>query len=147
MFCVAEYAYSTKVNEKIDVYSFGVVLLELVTGRPPNSGDENMSLTEWAWRHYGEGKPITDALDEEIKEPCNLDEMAAVFQLALACTSRSPSTRPSMKEVLHILQKCSSSDRKKVGPEFDFTPLLGTATYLSSYRRSKKADDSLIYSV
>ncbi|XP_030512966.1 receptor-like protein kinase HSL1 [Rhodamnia argentea] len=141
-----EYAYSTKVNEKIDVYSFGVVLLELVTGRQPNSGDENTSLTEWAWRHYVEGKPITDALDEEIKEPCNVDEMATVFKLALVCTSRSPSTRPPMKEVLHILQKCSPSDGKKVGPEFDFTPLLGTATYLSSYRRSKKADDSLVYS-
>lgn len=145
-----EYAYSTKVNEKIDVYSFGVVLLELVTGRGPNSGDENMSLTEWAWRHYGEGKPIADALDEEIKEPCNMDEMTTVFKLALVCTSRSPSTRPSMKEVLHILQSCGPSERsgrKRVGPEFDFTPLLRNPTYLSSYRRSRKADDNLVYSV
>lgn len=137
-------------NEKIDVYSFGVVLLELVTGRQANSGDENTSLTEWAWQHYGEGKPIADALDEEIKEPCNVDEMATVFKLALACTSRSPSTRPSMMEVLHILQQCSPSERcggKKVGPEFDFMPLLGSSTYLSSYRRSRKADDSLVYSV
>ncbi|RVW79224.1 LRR receptor-like serine/threonine-protein kinase HSL2 [Vitis vinifera] len=41
-----EYAYTTKVNKKIDVYSFGVVLLELVTGREPNNGDEHMCLAE-----------------------------------------------------------------------------------------------------
>ncbi|CBI20581.3 unnamed protein product, partial [Vitis vinifera] len=41
-----EYAYTTKVNNKIDVYSFGVVLLELVTRREPNS--EHMCLVEWA---------------------------------------------------------------------------------------------------
>ncbi|RVX17526.1 Leucine-rich repeat receptor-like serine/threonine-protein kinase BAM3 [Vitis vinifera] len=44
-----EYAYTTKVNEKIDVYSFGVVLLELVMEREPNSRDEHMCLVEWAW--------------------------------------------------------------------------------------------------
>ncbi|GKV10008.1 hypothetical protein SLEP1_g21433 [Rubroshorea leprosula] len=43
-----EYAYTTKVNEKIDVYSFGVVLLELVTGREADRGNENTGLAAWA---------------------------------------------------------------------------------------------------
>ncbi|KAJ4850837.1 hypothetical protein Tsubulata_036594 [Turnera subulata] len=148
-----EYAYSTKVNEKIDVYSFGVVLLELVTGREANCGDEHTSLAEWAWKHSGEGKAFTECLDEEIKQPCYLQEMIDVFKLGLMCTNTLPSSRPSMKDVLQVLHKCCPESKKKTGNEFDFAPLLGgTATYLSSYRKSKKvADDvqdgTLVYSV
>lgn len=152
-----EYAYTTKVNEKIDVYSFGVVLLELATGKEPNSGDENMNLAEWAWQHYSDEKPIPDALDEEIKKPCYLEEMTSLFKLGLICTSTLPSSRPTMKEVLQILRwngpSSEAYETKKVGREFDVTPLLGlgNAKYLASYRRSKKVsqveDDSLEYSV
>lgn len=136
-----EYAYTTKVNEKIDIYSFGVVLLELVTGKEANYGDEHTSLAEWAWRHYAEEKPITDALDKEIAEPCYLEEMTTVYRLALICTSTLPSSRPSMKEVLQILRRCCPTENyggKKMGSDVDSAPLLGTAGYLFGFKRSKK---------
>ena len=94
-------------NEKIDVYSFGVVLLELVTGRKANHGDEYTSLAGWAWRHLQEEKPIGEALDEEIKEESNVEEMSSVFKLGIICTGTQPSTRPSMKDVLTVLLRCS----------------------------------------
>ena len=90
-------------NEKIDVYSFGVVLLELVTGREPNDGDEHTSLVEWEWRKHREGLSIVDAFDKDITEPMNLEEKMTVFELGLYCTSTLPSSRPSMREVLQIL--------------------------------------------
>ena len=66
--------------------------------------EENMSLAQWAWRHNSEeGNSITNALDDEIKKPCYLEEMITVFKLGLICTSKSPATWPSMKEVLQIL--------------------------------------------
>uniref|UniRef100_A0A2N9HS67 Protein kinase domain-containing protein n=1 Tax=Fagus sylvatica TaxID=28930 RepID=A0A2N9HS67_FAGSY len=102
-----EYAHTTRVNEKIDVYSFGVILLELTTGRKANDGDEHTSLAQWAWRHIQEGNPIVDALDEAVKEPDYLDEMSCVFNLGIICTNTQPLKRPSMKEVLQILLKCS----------------------------------------
>lgn len=140
-----EYAYTTKVNEKIDVYSFGVVLLELVTGREPNDGDEHTNLAEWAWRQHGEGNSIIDALDEHIKEPLNLEEKSTVFKLGLICTSTLPSSRPSMKEALEILHRIGrveGSEVKKVGTEYDATPLLASGNkYLSSYMRSTKVSD------
>ncbi|GAB4854339.1 hypothetical protein Ancab_022925 [Ancistrocladus abbreviatus] len=102
-----EYGYMTKVNEKIDVYSFGVVLLELTTGKEPNSIDDNMNLADWAWKHYSKGHPIDDVLDKEIKEQCFLEEMSNVFKLGLMCTSTLPSSRPSMKEVLQVLCRFS----------------------------------------
>lgn len=128
-------------NEKIDVYSFGVVLLELMTGREPNSGDEHTSLAEWAWKHYGEEKPIAEVIDVEIRESCYLEEMIGVFKLGLMCSSPLPTNRPSMKEVTQILLRCRSlnaQDGKKAGKEYDVAPLLGDDKYISSYRCDSK---------
>ncbi|KAH1067425.1 hypothetical protein J1N35_032412 [Gossypium stocksii] len=148
-----EHAYTTKVNAKIDVYSFGVVLLELVTGREANSMDQNMSLVQWAWQHFSEDKPVVEILDPEIRESPYLEEIKMVYKVGIGCTRASPSTRPSMKEVLHVLRSCCPEDgkgaKKKVS-DIDVAPLLGTATYLSSYKNSKKVsneDDSMIYNV
>ncbi|KAL7166387.1 hypothetical protein ACSBR2_037125 [Camellia fascicularis] len=141
-----EYAYTRKVNEKIDVYSFGVVLLELVTGREPNNGDEHTSVAEWAWRQYREGNSIAHTFDKDINEPHYLEEMTTVYKLGLACTMTQPSSRPSMKEVLQILRRCGpveGSEGKNAGRESDVASLLDSATYLSSYRRSDEDDNSV----
>ncbi|CAJ1973926.1 unnamed protein product [Sphenostylis stenocarpa] len=139
-----EYAYSTKINEKVDAYSFGVVLLELVTGRKPNLGGENAySLVEWAWEHFTKGKNLTDAFDEDVKEQRYAEEMTNVFKLGLLCTSSLPSTRPSTKEILQVLRRCchSGSTRRRVGNEFDIAPLLSDTRYVCSYKESN-ADPS-----
>lgn len=128
-------------NEKIDIYSFGVVLLELVTGREANFGDEYTNLAEWAWNLYAHENPIPDVLDEEIKESCHLEEMTTVFKLGLMCTSTSPSTRPSMKEVLQILHQCHPDENnvvKKLGCELDADPVLGSNAFLYGFTHSKK---------
>ena len=90
-------------KEKIDVYNFGVVLLELVTGREANRRDENMCLVEWAWEKFRDGETIEEVMDEEIKEQCDKAQVTTLFNLGLRCTTRSPKTRPTMKEVLEIL--------------------------------------------
>lgn len=146
-----EYAYTTKVNEKIDIYSFGVVLLELVTGRQPNFGEEHTSLAEWAWKQHGEGNnAIDNMLDTDIKEACYLEEIKTVFRLGLICTSNLPASRPSMKEVLQILHHCKSfrySGGKSPDTEYDVAPLLGNNSekYIASYKNinsNKVIDDS-----
>ncbi|CAL5360486.1 unnamed protein product [Camellia sinensis] len=103
-----EYAGTSRVNEKIDVYSFGVVLLELVTGRKANDENEDRCLADWAFQYCNrKGNHLVDALDEKIKEPHYLNVMTSVFKLGIFCTGPLPSNRPSMKEVLQILLKCS----------------------------------------
>lgn len=138
----------------MDVYSFGVVLLELVTGKEPYNADEHISLVDWAWQYYNEGKCLTGALDEEIKEACHVEEMTSIFKLGLICTSTLPSSRPPIKEILQVLRQCCPAGYcggKKVGTEFDLTPLLGDTMYISSYKDSKKAmgesDDSCLQSM
>ncbi|KAJ9701871.1 hypothetical protein PVL29_003895 [Vitis rotundifolia] len=111
-----EFAYTTKVNKKIDVYSFGVVLLELVTGREPNNGDEHMCLAEWALDQFRERKTIEEVVDKEIKEQCDRTQVYTLFKLSIRCTDKLPSNRPTMKEVSEILQQCSPQEghgRKK----------------------------------
>ncbi|KAF8034311.1 hypothetical protein BT93_C0568 [Corymbia citriodora subsp. variegata] len=127
-----EYAHTTRVNEKIDVYSFGVVLLELTTGREANDGTEDMCLADWARCHVQDGKPISDAIDEKIKDNSYLDEISNVFKLGIFCTATLPSTRPTMKEVLQLLLKCGDqlyNVEKKSQHNFDVAPLLGNSKY------------------
>lgn len=93
----------------IDVFSFGVILLELATGKDALNGDEDSSLAEWAWGYIREGKPLANALDEDVKEPLYVDEMCSVFKLGVICTSTSPSVRPTMNQALEILIRSRTS--------------------------------------
>ncbi|XP_062223615.1 receptor-like protein kinase 5 [Phragmites australis] len=103
-----EYVYRAKVSEKVDVYSFGVVLLELATGRGPQDGgtESGSCLAKWASKRYKNGGLCVDLVDGEIQDPAYLDDMVAVLQLGLICTSEDPSSRPPMSEVLHQLRQC-----------------------------------------
>ncbi|CAA0838386.1 Protein kinase family protein with leucine-rich repeat domain [Striga hermonthica] len=114
-----EYAYTSKVNEKIDVYSFGVVLLELVTGRKPSTGNENMGLADWAWVHCQQEEPMVHAIDKEMREECCLEDMISVFRLGLMCTNRSPAGRPSMRDALLMLQQLRFCDDELRGKELN----------------------------
>uniref|UniRef100_A0ACD6A151 Uncharacterized protein n=1 Tax=Avena sativa TaxID=4498 RepID=A0ACD6A151_AVESA len=101
-----EFGTSRKINEKIDVYSFGVVLLELTTGRHPNGGGKYENLAQWAWRQFqDEGFQLTDVIDTDILNPAYLLEVQLVFKLGIICTGTIPSSRPSMREVLQVLQR------------------------------------------
>ncbi|CAL4902188.1 unnamed protein product [Urochloa decumbens] len=122
-----ECAYSRKVNEKVDVYSFGVVLLELTTGREASDGGEHGSLADWAWRHLQSGKSIADAADKCIRDAGYGDDVEAVFKLGIICTGRQPSTRPTMKDVVQILQRCEQALQKAADEkvaDYDVAPLL-----------------------
>ncbi|GAB2229449.1 hypothetical protein Droror1_Dr00023592 [Drosera rotundifolia] len=136
-----EYGYMSKVNEKIDVYSFGVVLLELTTGKEPTNAGDNLNLADWAWKHYSNGNQSAEILDKQVKQPHFLEEMSNVLKLGLMCTATLPSSRPSMKEVLQVLRRCSSLEEcgiPKTANEHDHAPLIGSERCKSTHRNSKK---------
>ncbi|KAK6129521.1 hypothetical protein DH2020_036754 [Rehmannia glutinosa] len=96
-----EYARTSRLTEKSDVYSYGIVLLELLTGWKPVDNESNLHhliLTKAA------NNSVMDTVDPEISETCkDLGEVKKVFQLALLCTKRQPSDRPTMHEVVRVL--------------------------------------------
>ncbi|KAK3037561.1 hypothetical protein RJ639_031994 [Escallonia herrerae] len=95
---------SLRVNEKCDIYGFGVLILELVMGkRPVEYGEENMVLLNDHVRVLLEQGSVLDCVDSSMGEYPE-EEVLPVVKLALVCTSQIPSSRPSMLEVVQILQ-------------------------------------------
>ncbi|KAL4333103.1 hypothetical protein GQ457_07G016240 [Hibiscus cannabinus] len=95
---------SLRVNEKCDIYGFGVLILELVTGRRPvEYGEDNVVILSDHVRISLEQGNVLDCVDRSMADYPE-DEVLPVLKLALVCTSQIPSSRPSMTEVVQILQ-------------------------------------------
>jgi Leucine-rich repeat (LRR) protein len=95
---------SLKITEKCDVYGFGVLLLELVTGRRPVEymEDDVVILCDHIRALLEEGHPLS-CVDLSLHGYPD-DEVLPVIKLGLICTSHVPSNRPSMAEVVQILE-------------------------------------------
>ncbi|XP_051137770.1 probable LRR receptor-like serine/threonine-protein kinase At1g12460 isoform X2 [Andrographis paniculata] len=100
-----ELAQSSGISEKCDVYSFGIILLELVTGRMPVerlAANEVVVLCDYAKQAMERGNAL-DAIDRSLSgSPEN--EMIQVMRLGLICTAETPARRPSMAEVVQVLE-------------------------------------------
>lgn len=106
---------SLRVNEKCDVYGFGVMILELVTGRRPiEYGEDNVVILSDHVRVSLEQGNVLDCVDPSMSEYPE-DEVLPVLKLALVCTSQIPSSRPSMAEVVQILQVIKTPVPQRMG--------------------------------
>ncbi|XP_023749738.1 leucine-rich repeat receptor-like protein kinase TDR [Lactuca sativa] len=113
-----EYAYTLQVDEKSDIYSFGVVLMEIISGKTSvNSefGDGN-SIVDWVRSKIKTKEGTKDVLDQNAGASCGSvrEEMMLLLRVALLCTSRNPADRPSMRDVVSMLQEAKP---KRKSPE------------------------------
>ncbi|KAK9724435.1 hypothetical protein RND81_05G071500 [Saponaria officinalis] len=113
-----EYAYTLQVDEKSDIYSYGVVLLEILSGKrsvESEFGDGN-SIVDWVRSKVKSKNGIDDILDKNAGASCLSvkEEMMLLLRVALLCTSRSPVDRPSMRDVVSMLQEAKPK-RKSPG--------------------------------
>lgn len=109
LFFCAEYAYTLQVDEKSDIYSFGVVLMEILSGKrsvDSEFGDGN-SIVDWVRSKIKNKDGIKDILDKNAGASCSpvREEMMQMLRIALLCTSRNPADRPSMRDVVLMLQE------------------------------------------
>ncbi|OEL13014.1 Receptor-like protein kinase [Dichanthelium oligosanthes] len=101
-----EYYKTNNTTTKSDVYSFGVVLLQLVSGRPAILHDpEPINITDWARRHLSRGN-IEGVVDARMNGSYDVNSVWKVAEIALKCTVKASSQRPTMSEVVGQLQEC-----------------------------------------
>lgn len=101
-----------------DVYSFGIVLLELLTGRRAvmfiKDEDEEEDIVKWVKRQLQTGQ-ISELFDPALleldPESSEWEEFLLAVKVALLCTVLDPLDRPSMAEVVLLLEGC------RVGPD------------------------------
>ncbi|XP_010277441.1 PREDICTED: LRR receptor-like serine/threonine-protein kinase ERL1 isoform X2 [Nelumbo nucifera] len=96
-----EYARTSRLNEKSDVYSFGIVLLELLTGKKAVDNESNLHQLILS---KADDNTVMEVVDPEVSVTCmDMGLVRKTFQLALLCTKRNPSERPTMHEVARVL--------------------------------------------
>ncbi|KAK4493321.1 hypothetical protein RD792_017792 [Penstemon davidsonii] len=98
-----EYAYSSKATTKCDVYSFGVVLMELITGKKPVEAEfgENKNIIYWISTKVETKEGAMEVLDKRLL--LFKEDMIKVLRIAIRCTCRTPTLRPTMNEVVQLL--------------------------------------------
>ncbi|XP_068649902.1 leucine-rich repeat receptor-like protein kinase TDR [Aristolochia californica] len=114
-----EYAYTLQVDEKSDIYSFGVVLMEILSGKrsvDSEFGDGN-SIVDWFRSKIKTKEGMAEVLDKNAGASCASvrEEMMLVLRVALLCTSRNPPDRPSMRDVVSMLQEAMPKRKLQVG--------------------------------
>ncbi|GJS08433.1 probable LRR receptor-like serine/threonine-protein kinase RFK1 isoform X1 [Tanacetum coccineum] len=80
-----EYALWGHLSDKADVYSFGVVALEIAC-------------------RLQTSKQYEELFDEGLESKINKEEAETVVKVALLCTNGSPQMRPTMSEVVSMLE-------------------------------------------
>jgi len=114
-----ENAYTTTKGKESDVYSYGVVLLELLTRKKAldPSFMEEMDIVSWVrsvWSNTGEIEKIVDSsLMEEFLHSDIMEQVIDVFVVALRCTEKEPSKRPTMRDVVRQLLDASTPMKSK----------------------------------
>ncbi|KAK7401726.1 hypothetical protein VNO78_13429 [Psophocarpus tetragonolobus] len=101
-----EYFDTGRATFKGDVYSFGVVLLELLTGKKPSDEafmEEGTMLVTWVKAVVRNNKEEL-VLDKSLGS-CSMQEVYKVFNIAMMCLEPDPLNRPTMAEVVNLLEQ------------------------------------------
>lgn len=96
--------------------------MELITGRKPVEPDfgENKNIIYWVSIKVDTKGGIMEALDSQVSGSFR-DEMIKVLRIAIRCTNETPALRPTMNEVVQMLNEadpcrfdcCQFSDKVK----------------------------------
>lgn len=99
-----EYINSGEAATMADVYSFGVVLLEVVCGQMAVDFRRPEVLLVKRIQEFGAQKrPYEELADMRLDGKYNRRELLRLIKLGMACTSSNPESRPSMRQIVSIL--------------------------------------------
>lgn len=110
-----EYYLHGVVDEKTDVFAFGVFLLEVISGRKPVDVS-HQSLHSWAKPILNKGD-IEELVDARLEGAYDVTELKRLAFAASLCIRASSTWRPSMTEVLEIMEEGEMDKEKWKMPE------------------------------
>jgi hypothetical protein len=104
-----------------DVFAFGAFMLEVACGRRPiELQAQGVILVDWVsecWRR----EAILDASDPRLEGNYVVEEMKLVLKIGLFCSHAMPTARPSMRQVMQLLD--GDADLPDVPRDSAFGPL------------------------
>ncbi|XP_074301718.1 tyrosine-sulfated glycopeptide receptor 1-like [Silene latifolia] len=113
-----EYGQAWIATLRGDVYSFGVVLLELLTGKRPVEicKPKTRELVVWVHQLKNEGKH-EEIFDPLLRGKGYEQEMLQILEMACKCVSHNPMRRPTINEVVDLLEILGSSPNTPTAEE------------------------------
>nr|XP_017220737.1 PREDICTED: receptor like protein kinase S.2-like isoform X1 [Daucus carota subsp. sativus] len=100
------YFTTGRLTRKSDVYAFGVVLFEVLSGRRAvnlSRDDEQLGLAGWAQNCIKQGR-MNEIIDSNLKMQISKKSLLAFVKIASQCLNAQPSCRPTIAEVVVILE-------------------------------------------
>ncbi|KAM7525092.1 hypothetical protein LguiA_014994 [Lonicera macranthoides] len=108
-----------RASTQTDVFGFGVLILEVMCGKRPIEEGKS-PLVEWAWELMGKGE-LVSALDVRLRAKGGFDEeeVERVLHLGLLCVYPDARARPTMRQVVKVLEGKSEVDESEEGEDMD----------------------------
>lgn len=129
-----EWISGQAITHKVDVYSFGVVLFEIISGRRTT---EKMKFGNHRYFPFYAAAKVNEGdvlclLDGRLEGNANVKELDATCRVACWCIQDDEMHRPSMRQVVHMLEAVV---------DIELPPIP------SSFQNLMDCDDSGVYSV
>ncbi|KAL6204081.1 hypothetical protein ACLB2K_021350 [Fragaria x ananassa] len=103
-----EWFKNLPITAKVDVYSYGILLLELICCRKKfyeeAEDEDQMILADWAYDCYRQKKLHLLLETDDEKATDDIKTMEKCVMIAFLCIQDDPSLRPTMKNVIHMLE-------------------------------------------
>ncbi|KAL2501426.1 Protein kinase superfamily protein [Forsythia ovata] len=112
-YAAPEYIMTGHLTAASDVYSFGVLLLELLTGRKSldkTRSHREQNLADWARPMLKNHRKLSRIMDPRLEGQYSESGAQNIAALAYQCLSHRPKFRPTMSDVIQVLEPMKDLD-------------------------------------